>query len=79
MVGDHIVTESRDARSVRWSVGETAPIVLRSDEPWPQWHGKGARHGARVARNKWLIAAIALAIGVIWGSVSLLGAIPRSV
>lgn len=70
-MGDHIMSESRDA-SLGQSVTETTPKALTSDERWAQWQEKGARHDARVARKMRLVAAIALAIGVVWASVSLL-------
>ena len=65
------MNESRDALSVSQSLVETAP-TLTFDERWKRWQEKGARHDARVARNMRLVAAIALTIGVIWASVSLL-------
>jgi hypothetical protein len=45
--------------------------TLTFDERWAQWQAKGARHDVRVARNMRRIAAIVLAIGVIWASVAL--------
>lgn len=68
---DQIMSESRDALSVSQSAAE-APITLTFDERRAWWQEEGARHGARVARNRRLIGAIALAIGVVWASVSLL-------
>ena len=65
------MNESRDALSVSQSPAETAPTVA-FDERWARWQEKGARHDARVGRNMRLIAAIALTIGVVWASVSLL-------
>ena len=66
-----MMNESRDALSVSQSAVGTAP-TLTFDERWARWQEKGARHDARVARNMRLVAAIALTIGVIWASVSLL-------
>ena len=65
------MNESRDALSVSQSPVETAP-TLTVDERWARWQEKGTRHDARVDRNMRLIAAIALTIGVVWASVSLL-------
>jgi hypothetical protein len=65
------VNEYRDAVLVSPSSAETAP-TLTFDERWAQWQAKGARLDVGVARNMRLVAAIALTIGIIWGSVSLL-------
>jgi len=72
MMGDDIMSESRDALAVSHSRAETAPKALTFDERWARWLEKGARHDARVRRNMRLIAmiaAIALTIGGIWASV----------
>lgn len=67
-----IMTESRDAPSVRPSAGEMPPIALTFDERRARWQVEGSRQDARVARPVRLIAAIVLAIGVvIWAFVSL--------
>ncbi len=67
------MSESSNALSVsNQPPAGPAPNTLTFDERWARWQEKGARHDARVARNMRLIAAIALTIGVVWASVSLL-------
>ena len=66
-----MMNEYRDAVVVSPSLAETVP-PLTSDRRWAQWQAKGARHDVRVARNMGLVAAITLALGVIfWASLAL--------
>ena len=49
----------------------TPATALTSDQRWARWEAQGARHNERVGRNMRLIAAMALTIGAIWVSLTL--------
>ncbi|MGH9256673.1 MAG: hypothetical protein ACRD3C_19105 [Vicinamibacterales bacterium] len=57
-----------EARRLRYVSHYAAPVVepLPFDQRWARWQEKGVRHDARVGRNIRLVAAIALALGLIW-------------
>jgi hypothetical protein len=68
IMGDDIMSQSRDTLAVTQSPAETAPTALTFDERWAQWEAKGARHDVRVARNMRVLMALVLTVGVIWAT-----------
>jgi hypothetical protein len=58
------MSQARRLRYVNQYAARVEPLPF--DQPWAWWQEKGVRDDARVGRNIRLVAAIALALGVIW-------------